>query len=74
MRRLGSRLERAETTDDLDALPGVQEAATAHIGRLAHAIYAERANSNFFQNGARVCDAAMIQRVGGSSANVFVGK
>ena len=37
LRGLGSRLERAEAADDLDALAGVQEAAAAHIGRLAHA-------------------------------------
>ena len=42
LRGLGSRLERAEAADDLDALAGVQEAAAAHIGRLAHAS-AERA-------------------------------
>ena len=42
LRGLGSRLERAEAADDLDALAGVHEAAAAHIGRLAHAS-AERA-------------------------------
>ena len=42
LRGLGSRLERAEAADDLDALAGVQVAAPAHIGRLAHAS-AERA-------------------------------
>ena len=42
LRGLGSRLERAEAAYDLDALAGVQVAAAARIGRLAHA-NAERA-------------------------------
>ena len=88
LRGLGSRLEGAEAAYDLDALAGVQVAAAARIGRLAHAS-AERAARDghsgsakqtpklkLVQNGASLLRASKCSyrsgHVGSNKTNVFL--